>query len=142
MHHFRIPDVTLQAGCTEFFLWWQQTIDRMSTNVKAAFNTLVALGTWLWKIRNDVVFNGATPRIDRALLAALEEAEYWMLAGAKDLSAVVANILSELFGLLVCWSWHWYLLARVLLVRLRPEAREKCWMRACVFWPNSPFLTQ
>lgn len=35
------------------------------------------------------VFNGVAPKVDRALLLALEEAELWMLAGAKGLSAVV-----------------------------------------------------
>lgn len=37
------------------------------------------------------MFNGASPRIDRALLLAKEEAAFWMLAGAKGLSAMVAT---------------------------------------------------
>ena len=36
------------------------------------------------------MFNGVAPKVDRALLLAREEAELWMLAGAKGLSAVVA----------------------------------------------------
>jgi hypothetical protein len=52
---------------------------------------LVVLGAWtIWKTRNDVVFNGVAPKVDRALLLAREEAELWMLAGAKGLSVVVA----------------------------------------------------
>jgi hypothetical protein len=41
------------------------------------------------KTRNDVVFNGASPRIDQALLLAQEEADLWMLAGGKGLRALV-----------------------------------------------------
>jgi hypothetical protein len=40
----------------------------------------------LWKTRNDIVFNGAFPRLNRALLMAREEADLWLLAGAKGLS--------------------------------------------------------
>jgi hypothetical protein len=38
--------------------------------------------------RNDVVFNGVAPRVDRAFLLAGEEAELWMLAGARGLGSV------------------------------------------------------
>jgi len=64
----------------------------LHAGLQQGFNTLVVLGTWsIWKTRNDVMFNGAAPRINRALLLAREEAEFWMLAGAKDLSAMVAT---------------------------------------------------
>jgi hypothetical protein len=89
---FGIPDVTPQPHSNNFFLWWQQANDRMSNGVQDGFNTLVVLGAWnLWKARNDVVFNGITPRVDRTFLLAQEESELWMLAGAKDLGAVVAT---------------------------------------------------
>jgi len=49
------------------------------------------LGAWmLWKERNDIVFNGASPRIERVLLLAQEEAALWRLAGAKGISERVA----------------------------------------------------
>jgi hypothetical protein len=49
------------------------------------------LGAWiLWKERNDIVFNGASPRLERVLLLAQEEATLWMLAGAKGISGLVA----------------------------------------------------
>jgi hypothetical protein len=41
------------------------------------------------------VFNGVTPMVNRALLLAHEEANFWMLAGAKGLSGVVATGLPE-----------------------------------------------
>jgi hypothetical protein len=63
----------------------------LSTGARRGFNTLVVLGAWtIWKTRNDAVFNGVAPKVDRALLLAREEAELWMLAGAKGLSDVVA----------------------------------------------------
>ena len=72
-------------------MWWQQAGDKISAGALRGFNTLVVLGTWtLWRARNDAVFDGITPSVDRALLLAREEAELWMIAGAKGLSAVVA----------------------------------------------------
>jgi hypothetical protein len=60
-------------------------------DTRRGFNSLVVLGAWiLWKVRNDIVFNGASRRIDQALLLAQNEADLWMLAGAKGLSGLVA----------------------------------------------------
>jgi hypothetical protein len=62
--------------------------------VHARAYNLVMLGAWtICKARNDAVFNGA--RVDRALLSVREEAELWMLAGAKGLSTVVAIALPD-----------------------------------------------
>uniref|UniRef100_K3ZCK4 Uncharacterized protein n=1 Tax=Setaria italica TaxID=4555 RepID=K3ZCK4_SETIT len=44
----------------------------------------------LRKMRNDIVFNGVLPRMDQMLLLAQDEADHWMLAGAKGLSGLVA----------------------------------------------------
>ena len=50
------------------------------------------LGAWtIWRHRNDCVFNGATSRLDTALLLTKEEAELWCLAGAKGLSLLTAR---------------------------------------------------
>ena len=68
----------------EFFLWWQQTGDRISAGTLRGFNTLVVLGTsTISRTRNDAVFDRIAPSVDRALLLARDEAELWMLAGAK-----------------------------------------------------------
>ena len=80
----------------EFFLWWQQAGDSISAGALRGFNTLVVLGAWtIWRTRNDVVFDRIAPSVDRALLLGRDEAELWMLAGAKGLSAVVAVVLPD-----------------------------------------------
>jgi hypothetical protein len=70
------------------FEWWQQAGDTLNKDTRQGFNSLVVLGAWiLWKMRNDIVFNGASPR---TFLLAQNEADLWMLAGAKGLSGMVA----------------------------------------------------
>jgi hypothetical protein len=79
-----------QAHNVSFYSWSQQASDRLHTTVQRGFDSLVVLRAWtIWKARNDVVFNGIAPRVDRALLLAQEEADLWILAGAKGLNAVV-----------------------------------------------------
>jgi len=64
----------------------------MNNGVRDGFNTLVVLGAWtLWKARNDVVFNGIIPRVNRTFILVHEESELWILAGAKGLGALVAS---------------------------------------------------
>ena len=77
-------------------MWWQQAGDRIRAGALRGFNTLVVLVAWtIWRTRNDVVFDRITPSVERALLLAQDEAELWMLAGAKGLSAMVAVVLSD-----------------------------------------------
>jgi hypothetical protein len=74
-----------------FFDWWQQAGNAFNKVVGRGFNSLVMLGAWiLWKERNDIVFNGVLPRLERALLLAQDEADHWMLAGTKSLRGLVA----------------------------------------------------
>ena len=88
---FGFQAVTPLPNDLDFFMWWQQAGDRISAGVLQGFNTLVVLGAWsIWRTRNDTVFDRIAPSVDRALLLARDEAELWMLAGAKGLSAVVA----------------------------------------------------
>ncbi|RCV33669.1 hypothetical protein SETIT_7G101000v2 [Setaria italica] len=70
--------------------WWQQAGSTLDKGTKRGFNSLVMLGAWiLWKERNDIVFNGASPRMERVLLLAQEEAVLWRLAAAKGISDLV-----------------------------------------------------
>jgi hypothetical protein len=73
-----------QVHNVNFYSWWQQASDSLHTIVQRGFESLAVLGAWtIWKSRNDIVFNGIAPRVDRALLLAREEADLWILAGAK-----------------------------------------------------------
>ncbi|XP_066391622.1 uncharacterized protein [Miscanthus floridulus] len=86
LRRFGLPDVAPQPCSVRFFDWWQQAGSTFNKDVGQGFNSLVMLGAWiLWKERNDIVFNGVSPRLDRALLLAQDEADHWMLAGAKGL---------------------------------------------------------
>jgi len=88
---FGLPDVAPQPSSVRFFDWWQQAGSTFNKDVGQGFNSLVMLGAWiLWKERNDIVFNGVSPRLHRALLLAQDEADHWMLAGAKGLRGLVA----------------------------------------------------
>jgi hypothetical protein len=50
--------------------------------VKKGLDSLLILGAWMvWKHRNRVVFDGATP--DLTLLRSVEEMHKWQLASAK-----------------------------------------------------------
>lgn len=47
---------------------------------------MIVLGAWiLWKLRNDIAFNGASPWIDQALLLAQNESDLWMLEAPRAL---------------------------------------------------------
>ncbi|RCV21737.1 hypothetical protein SETIT_4G161900v2, partial [Setaria italica] len=88
---FGLPDIAPQPSSTGFFDWWQQAGSTLDKRTKRGFNSLVILGAWLsWKERNDIVFNGASPTIERVLLLAQEEAALWRLASAKGISELVA----------------------------------------------------
>jgi hypothetical protein len=85
-----------------FFDWWYAPVGSLNKETHHGLNSLVVLGVWiLWKMRNHTVFNGALPRIDEVLLAQ-EEADLWMLAGAKGLSGRLLLDLVVNSGL-VCW---------------------------------------
>jgi hypothetical protein len=55
-------------------------------NQKRGFNSLVILvAWWLWKHRNECVFDGASPNISISMQHIHEDVVLWGLAGAKDL---------------------------------------------------------
>jgi hypothetical protein len=64
----------------------------VDSDIRKWVNSLITLGAWtIWRHRNDCVFNGATPRLDTALLLTKEEAKLWCLAGAKGPSLLTAK---------------------------------------------------
>ncbi|WVZ64709.1 hypothetical protein U9M48_014190 [Paspalum notatum var. saurae] len=74
-----------------FAMWWQFGSQRVGSEARKGFNSIVLLGAWsLWKHRNTCVFDGASPSLDRVLLLAKEEAQFWSLAGARGISSLTA----------------------------------------------------
>jgi hypothetical protein len=70
--------------------------------LRAGLNSLVILGSWtIWKLRNDYLFNGASPRVATALALAKDEAQLWGSAGAKGLSLL--TITSFGWPRVACW---------------------------------------
>ena len=75
----------------DFFDLWQQVWVPLGKEIREGFNSLVALGAWsICKMRNEVVFNGTSLRVEQMLTMAQEEAELRMMAGAKGLRGLDA----------------------------------------------------
>jgi hypothetical protein len=71
---------------SESLEWWLQAVSVTDKALKWGLNSLIILGAWiLWKHRNDIIFNGATPHLSTALSNAGEEAWCWSKAGVKGL---------------------------------------------------------
>jgi hypothetical protein len=48
--------------------WWKSAKRRVALVVKKGFNSLIALGVWwIWKHRNNCVFDGAFPSVTGVL---------------------------------------------------------------------------
>lgn len=57
---------------------------------RAGFNLLVILvAWWLWKHRNDCVFESSSPSVQRIIQDMTDEAKMWCMAGAKGLSGML-----------------------------------------------------
>jgi hypothetical protein len=60
---------------------------------KKGLNSPIILGAWtLWNHGNRCVFDGVTPSVARALVAAGEEHRLWCMAGARGLSFLTAPL--------------------------------------------------
>lgn len=78
--------IATQSGCTRFSAWWCQSIKNVEKSLRKGLDSLIILVAWvIWKNRNSCVFEGATPCIQRVLLAVVEEDNMWCLAGASAL---------------------------------------------------------
>ncbi|KAF8664924.1 hypothetical protein HU200_054242 [Digitaria exilis] len=69
--------------------WWLQIRRSVSKDWRKGVDSMVLLVSWrLWKMRNDCVFNAATPTITELIRLLLEDANLWMQAGASHLAAL------------------------------------------------------
>ena len=92
LQFFGLATLAPQPDENSFDDWWDRSALMVSGDTRKGLNSLIILGAWtIWKVRNDCVFNGATPTITTALTRAREEAHLWSLAGAKGLSLHAAS---------------------------------------------------
>ncbi|GJN12867.1 hypothetical protein PR202_ga31184 [Eleusine coracana subsp. coracana] len=87
LHKVGLSSLAPQADDNSFEDWWVKT-DRLALSIfKKGVNSLIILGAWMiWKQRNDVVFNGASPNVQRTLSLIVDEVHLWSLAGAQELA--------------------------------------------------------
>ena len=70
----------------DFCSWFQDAALRAPPGLIKAARSIIILSLWrIWKSRNDVVFNNASPSYLDISFSILEEARMWLMAGAKDL---------------------------------------------------------
>lgn len=66
-----------QADTEDFFEWWQKVSDMVGKEAKRGLNSLIILGAWtIWRVRNNIVFNGVSPRVSQAINLARDEANF------------------------------------------------------------------
>jgi hypothetical protein len=70
--------------------WWAKVSKQVHKSKRRGFNSIIILGAWcLWLHRNKVVFDGVSPSIIGIKAIFLDEVEFWRLAGARHLEALV-----------------------------------------------------
>jgi hypothetical protein len=64
--------------------WWAKAEDRVASQRKKGFNSLVILVAWgLWKHRNACVFYEASRNVSKLFLDIKGDASLWCMAGAS-----------------------------------------------------------
>jgi hypothetical protein len=86
LHKVGLHRLTPGLATTTFQDWWKEAECQVPKNQKRGFNSLVILvAWWLWKHRNECVFDGASPNISIIMQHIHEDVVRWGLAGARDL---------------------------------------------------------
>jgi len=69
--------------------WWGEAESRVDKQQRKGFNSLVILvAWWLWKHRNECVFDSVSPSCQRIIRDIKDDATRWCLAGASRLSSI------------------------------------------------------
>lgn len=69
-----------QPEDTVFDTWWEKASRDVPELSKNGLNSLVALDAWtIWTHRNDIVFEGSAPNLDRAISWASDARRLWKL---------------------------------------------------------------
>jgi hypothetical protein len=80
---------TPEPGEDNFQEWWRTAELKVPKQVRAGFNSLVALILWsLWKHRNACVFDSLSPKVTGIMGAIKREATLWCMAGAKGFNSL------------------------------------------------------
>jgi hypothetical protein len=84
LHSFGLSQLVPTANDSPFAAWWERVAAALSGDVQKGLNSLIILGAWyIWKHRNNCLFDGASPRVVSILSMARDEAQLWTLAGGK-----------------------------------------------------------
>ena len=91
LRRFGLSTLTPQPQDISFDDWWEKAEVSVAGELRKGLNSLIILGAWsVWRHRNDCVFNGTVPNVATAVILAMDEAQLWSLAGARDLSLLSA----------------------------------------------------
>jgi len=72
-----------------FVDWWKRSWKEVPKQHRKGFNSLVILGAWiLLKLRNYCMFDESAPNVQTALQAFKDEANLWIVGGAKALGVL------------------------------------------------------
>jgi hypothetical protein len=92
---FRMLSLVGLQGCTpepgedSFQEWWRTAELKVPKQIRAGFNSLVALILWsLWKHHNACVFDSLSPEVTGIMGTIKREATLWCMAGAKGFSSL------------------------------------------------------
>ncbi|GJN40912.1 hypothetical protein PR202_gn00329 [Eleusine coracana subsp. coracana] len=80
-----------QPTDTIFDEWWEKVWQAAPEQQKKGLNSMVAFGAWIILThRNSCVFEGLAPSMSRALMVSNDERRLLEMAGARDLSSLLA----------------------------------------------------
>jgi hypothetical protein len=90
LRRFGLHSLAPQHGDSIFLQWWERVSTIVfSGPVTKGLDSLTILGAWMiWKHRNKVLFDGASPNLTLLLESANEERDKWQAIGAKGLSSL------------------------------------------------------
>uniref|UniRef100_A0ACD5W632 Uncharacterized protein n=1 Tax=Avena sativa TaxID=4498 RepID=A0ACD5W632_AVESA len=80
-------------GEDDFVDWWQHVVLSAHRAMRKGTSLLImSMAWWIWKQRNAVVFDHASPDLGRLLTTIQTDAQSWGTAGAKGLNALIPAV--------------------------------------------------
>jgi hypothetical protein len=76
-----------------FVDWWDTTVRASPKTARKGISSAIMLKAWwLWKRRDDIIFDGAQPGLHGLLDTIKADAKLWATAGASGLAAVLPTM--------------------------------------------------